>query len=60
MERIDEVSNKIDNHVDNCALRYEGLDIQMRGVNARLKRIESIGIAVGGFIIALLVHLVLK
>jgi hypothetical protein len=36
-----------------CEIRYES-------INARLKRIEQIGITVAGFIIALLLHLVLK
>jgi hypothetical protein len=53
-----EVEAKIDGHIDVCAVRYEGIEIQMKAVNARLKRIETImvtaagGLILGGFGIA--------
>lgn len=55
-----DVDAKIDAHVDICALRYEGIEMQMRGMNARLKRIEAIFIGSAGAIILLLAHLVTK
>lgn len=59
MATISEVEAKINSHVDICAVRYEGIDIQMRGVNARLKRLEAILIGVAGAIIALLLKIAL-
>ena len=58
MATIQQVENKIDSHIDVCAVRYEGIENQMRGVNARLKRIEQIGITVGAAAIAMLLKLV--
>jgi hypothetical protein len=60
MSSIAEVELKIDAHVDNCAIRYEGIAEAMRGVNARLKRLESILITATGSIMLLLVGLVIK
>ena len=60
MSTVNEVEAKVDAHVDVCAVRYEGIEREMRGVNARLKRIETIMIGVAGTTILLLVHLVLK
>lgn len=60
MTTVAEVEAKIDSHVDICAVRYEGIEREMRGVNARLKRIEQIMIGVAGTTILLLVHLALK
>lgn len=60
MATINEVESKIDAHVDVCAVRYEGIEREMRGVNARLKRIEAIMIGCAGAIILLLAHLALK
>lgn len=57
---IVEVEAKIDAHVDLCALRYEGIEREMRGANARLKRLEAILISAGGAIILLLAHLATK
>jgi hypothetical protein len=41
---VQEVNAKVDNHIDVCAVRYEAMstqfDIQITGVNARLKKIE--------------------
>ncbi len=55
-----DVEAKIDAHVDVCAVRYEGIEREMRGVNARLKRLEAILIASAGAIILLLAHLATK
>jgi len=60
MSTISEVEAKVDTHIDVCAVRYEGIASEMRGVNARLKRIEQIFITAAGFIIALLLGLVVK
>ena len=60
MPTVNEVDAKIDAHVDICAVRYAGIEREMRGANARLKRIEQIMIGVAGTVILLLVHLVLK
>ena len=60
MSTVTEVEAKVDAHVDVCAVRYEGIEREMRGVNARLKRIEQIMIGVAGTTILLLVHLALK
>jgi len=57
---ISEVEIKIDAHVDVCAVRYEGIEREMRGVNARLKRIEAVFIGAAGAIILLLAHLAMK
>ena len=55
-----EIDAKIDAHVDICAVRYEGIEREMRGMNARLKRIEAIFIGSAGAIILLLAHLATK
>jgi hypothetical protein len=60
MTTISEVEAKIDSHVDVCAVRYEGIEREMRGVNARLKRLEAILITGAGAIILLLAHLATK
>jgi len=57
---VNEVEAKIDAHVDVCAVRYEGIEREMRGVNARLKRLEAILIGAAGAIILLLAHLATK
>jgi hypothetical protein len=68
---VNDVEAKIDGHIDICALRYEGigkelknlddrLEREMRAVNARLKRLEQVGLSVAGAIILLLVHLVTR
>jgi hypothetical protein len=51
MVGISDVNAKIDSHIDVCAVRYEGIELQMRSVNARLKRIEQIMIACAGALI---------
>ena len=60
MSTVTEVEAKVDAHVDICAVRYEGIEVQMRGMNARLKRIEAIFIGSAGAIILLLTHLATK
>ena len=60
MTTINEVDLKIDAHVDICAIRYEGIEREMRGVNARLKRLEGILIGCAGSIILLLLNLMMR
>ena len=60
MTTATEVDLKIESHIDKCEIRYEGIQQEMRAVNARLKRIEEIGIAAAGAIILLLIHIVIK
>jgi len=55
-----DVDAKLEAHVDICAVRYEGIEREMRGANARLKRLEAILISAGGAIILLLAHLATK
>lgn len=55
-----EIEAKVDAHIDVCAVRYQGLDEQIRGVNARLKRLEQTLITAGGGIILLLLGIVFK
>jgi uncharacterized protein YeeX (DUF496 family) len=57
---IQQVKSDIDSHVDICAVRYESIEKEMRGVNARLKRLETILISSAGAIVLLLISLVLK
>ena len=44
---------RLTSHEAVCEIRYES-------ISARLKRIEQIGITVAGFIIALLIHIIMK
>jgi hypothetical protein len=60
MATVNEIDLKIDSHIDICSVRYEGIEREMRSVNARLKRLETIMIAGAGTIIILLVNLLLK
>ncbi|CAB4183946.1 hypothetical protein UFOVP1362_3 [uncultured Caudovirales phage] len=60
MITIVEVDAKINSHVDVCAVRYESIEKEMTGVNARLKRIEQILLGVAGTLILLLLQMVLK
>ena len=53
MADLTELDVRVSAHEAVCEVRYES-------INARLKRIEQLGITVAGFIIALLLHLVLK
>jgi hypothetical protein len=67
MTTINEVEHKIDSHIDKCEVRYQLIHIEMTSVNARLKRIEQIGLAVAGgafttglAIILLLIQIITK
>lgn len=60
MASLLEVEAKVDSHIDVCAVRYDGIAEQMRGINARLKRIEQMIMTVAGSVILLLVGLVVK
>jgi hypothetical protein len=60
MATINEIEAKMDGHIDVCAVRYEGIAIEMKGVNARLKRIEQILISVSGGMILFLLSLVVR
>lgn len=60
MVSIQEVEAKVDSHIDVCTVRYESLDKEIRGVNARLKRIEQLIMTVAGSIILLLLGIVVK
>jgi hypothetical protein len=60
MATLSDVDHKIDAHVDVCAVRYEGIEREMRGVHARIKRLEQILITGGGAIIMLLVTMMMK
>jgi hypothetical protein len=53
MATTNELDVRLTSHEAVCELRYES-------ISARLKRIEQIGISVAGFIIALLIHIILK
>jgi hypothetical protein len=55
-----EVDAKINSHVDVCAVRYASIEKEMRGSNARLKRIEQILLGVAGAVILLLLQMVIK
>jgi len=60
MTTITEVDHKIDSHIDVCSIRYESIEREMRGVNARLKRLEGILIGCAGAIILLLLNIMMK
>jgi hypothetical protein len=60
MVTVSDVEHKIDAHVDVCAVRYEGIEREMKGVHARIKRLEQILITGGGAIIMLLVTMMMK
>ena len=53
MATVPELDVRLTSHEAVCEIRYES-------INARLKRIEQIGISVAGFIIALLLHIIMK
>jgi|694.fasta_scaffold78552_2 hypothetical protein len=68
---IQEVNAKVDSHIDVCAVRYESLskqfDIQITGINGRLKKIErnlnwGIGLVFSamGTIILLLLNYIMR
>ena len=60
MVTLSEVDHKIDAHVDVCAIRYEGIEKETRGIHARIKRLEQIVISGSGAIILLLLTIILK
>jgi hypothetical protein len=60
MVTLSEVDHKIDAHVDICAVRYEGIEKETKGIHARIKRLEQILISGGGAIIMLLLTMILK
>jgi hypothetical protein len=60
MATIAQVEAKVDGHIDVCAVRYESIEKEMSGVNARLKRIEHIYIGSAAAIILLLLKLVIR
>jgi len=60
MVTLSEVDHKINAHVDICAIRYEGIEKETRGIHARIKRLEQILISGGGAIIMLLVTMIMK
>jgi len=53
MATTNELDVRLTSHEAVCELRYES-------ISARLKRIEQLGISVAGFIIALLIHIIMK
>ena len=53
MNTIDKTEARLSTHEEICAIRYKGLC-------ARLKRIESIGIGACGTIIVMLLGIILK
>ena len=55
-----ELEAKVDTHIDVCAVRYQGLDQQLKAVNARLKRIEYIFISVAGAVMLLMANTLFK
>lgn len=60
MATVDQVNAKIDAHVDICAVRYEGIEKEAKGIHARIKRLEQILVAGGGAIIMMLVSMLMK
>lgn len=60
MSTLHQVNAKIDAHVDVCAVRYEGIERETRGIHARIKRLEQIVISGSGAIILLLLTIILK
>ena len=60
MVTLTEVDHKIDAHVDICAVQYEGIEKEMRGIHARIKRLEQIVISGSGAIILLLLTMLMK
>ena len=53
MATLTEVEGRVNTHEAVCELRYDS-------INARLKRIEAVGLTAAGAIIMLLLHLVTK
>jgi hypothetical protein len=55
-----EIDAKIMAHIDVCAVRYEGIEKETKGIHARIKRLEQIVISGSGAIILLLLTIILK
>ena len=60
MVTLSEVDHKIDAHVDICAVRYEGIERETRGIHARIKRLEQIVLSGSGAIIVMLATIIIK
>jgi hypothetical protein len=60
MVTLTEVDHKIDAHVDICAVRYEGIEKETRGIHARIKRLEQILVGGCGAIIMLLLTILTR
>tara|TARA_R110000822_G_scaffold52196_1_gene135210 strand:+ start:200 stop:364 length:165 start_codon:yes stop_codon:yes gene_type:complete len=53
MATVAELDVRVSSHEAGCKIRHES-------INARLKRIEQIGVSVAASIIALLIHIIMK
>jgi len=60
MVTLSEVDHKIDSHIDICAVRYEGIEKETKGIHARIKRLEQIFVSGAGAIIMLLLTMLIK
>jgi hypothetical protein len=60
MVTLSEVDHKIDAHVDVCAVRYEGIEKETKGIHARIKRLEQIMVTGCGSIILLLLTILTR
>lgn len=60
MVTLTEVDHKIDAHVDVCAVRYEGIEKETKGIHARIKRLEQILVTGCGSIILLLLTILTR
>jgi hypothetical protein len=60
MVTLSEIDHKIDAHVDICAVRYEGIEKETRGIHARIKRLEQILVTGCGSIILLLLTILTR
>jgi hypothetical protein len=60
MVTLSEVDHKIDAHVDVCAVRYEGIEKETKGIHARIKRLEQILVTGCGAIIMLLLTILTR
>jgi hypothetical protein len=60
MVTLFEVDHKIDAHVDVCAVRYEGIEKETKGIHARIKRLEQILVTGCGSIILLLLTILTR
>jgi len=60
MVTLIEVDHKIDAHVDVCAVRYEGIEKETKGIHARIKRLEQILVTGCGAIIFLLLTILTR